>query len=150
MPTVQDEIERYLTTGEHDQLLDAWPGRSLIERAQRGTSDLRAALLAEVRSRTAHATIPEAVAALDTETFARAKAPPMVHGLFPAHERTPVLDMLTRSAVFETGSILSSVCIECSALAPNRDQHRPAATRSPRNRALCCAAAKRRDGPTAE
>lgn len=116
MPTVQAEIERYLSSGEHDQLLDAWPGHSLVERAQRGTSDLRAALLAEVRSRTAHAIAPEVVAALDTETFTRGKVTPMVHGLFPAHEQAPVLDMVTRSVVFLTPVTIDTVLVRQSFL----------------------------------
>ena len=42
------------------------------------------------------------MANLDIEAFTRTKVEPMVHGLFPAIEQPPVLDMLARSVVFLT------------------------------------------------
>ena len=61
MPSIATEIERYLATGDHDPLHGAWLGQGLIERAKRGDSELRAALLAEVKARTSHATVPGAL-----------------------------------------------------------------------------------------
>ena len=102
MITPRDEIEHYLRTGEHDVLFTAWPGHGLLDRARSGSADLRRALLDEVRARTAHTTVPEALVNLDIPAFTRKKVEPMVRGLFPAAEQKPVLDMLAGSVVFLT------------------------------------------------
>ena len=43
-PTINDEIDRYLRTGESDPYHAAWPG-SFMERANRAHDDLRGALV---------------------------------------------------------------------------------------------------------
>ena len=102
MASASDEIEHYLRTGEHDVMFAAWPGDSLLDRASRANAALRRALMAEVRARTAHAMVPEALVNVDVMTFARRKVEPMVRGLFPAAEQHPVLDLLSGSVVFLT------------------------------------------------
>jgi hypothetical protein len=47
LPTIADEIERYLRTGEVDPYEAAWPG-DVMERGRRAHADLRAALVQEV------------------------------------------------------------------------------------------------------
>ena len=109
MPSPQSEIERYLRSGEHDPLFGAWPGGTVLECARRGDADLRRALVAEVKARTATVSVPEALIDLDCEAFARAKVAPMVRGLFPIVEQPVVLDMLARSLVFLTPSTIEAV-----------------------------------------
>ena len=60
MPSPQSEIERYLRSGEHDPLFGAWPGGNVLECARRGDADLRRALVAEVKARTAAVSVPDA------------------------------------------------------------------------------------------
>jgi len=109
MPSPQSEIERYFRSGEHDPLFAAWPGGNMVKCARRGDADLRRALVAEVKARTATVSVPEALIDLDCEAFARAKVAPMVRGLFPIVEQPVVLDMLARSLVFLTPSTIEAV-----------------------------------------
>ena len=81
--TPQQEVERYLLTGEHDELLRSWPGDNFLARSQRGDAALRDALISTVRQRTAHAVVPAALAGIDVVAFTRNKVEPMVRGLFP-------------------------------------------------------------------
>ena len=111
MSSPSDDIERYLRTGEHDCLFSGWPGHDLLDRALLGSEDLRRALLAEVRFRTAHAMVPEASVDLDVVAVTRNKVEPMVQGLFPVAERQVVLDMLARSVVFLTPATIEKVLI---------------------------------------
>ena len=102
-PELEDEVDRYVRTGEHDDLLfSRWPGDGLAARARHGHETLVDALVAEVRRRTGHAEVPAELLGLDLAAFARAKLAPMVRGLFPRAERDPVLDLLTGSVVFLT------------------------------------------------
>jgi hypothetical protein len=98
--SIQEEIERFLRTGEHDLLFSAWPGNNLLACAERGDSDLREALIAEVRRREKGRALPDGPRDLDITTFTRRKVEPMVRGLFPGSEQEPVLDLLERSVVF--------------------------------------------------
>jgi hypothetical protein len=112
MSSPQSEIERYLRSGDHDFLFNAWPGSNVLERIKRGDADLRRALLSEVLARTADVTVPETLIGLDCESFARKKVAPMVRGLFPTVEQQAVLDMLARSLVFLTPSTIETVLSE--------------------------------------
>jgi hypothetical protein len=85
--TLDEEVKRYVRTGEHDNhLFLGWPGSNLGERGERGHAALGSALVAEVRRRTPHAAVPDALHGLDVQASARAKLAPMVHGLFPRSE----------------------------------------------------------------
>jgi hypothetical protein len=99
----QDEIARYLETGQCDIEYFAWPGR-LFERATRAHEDLRGALVAEVRRRAGDHGVPEALSDLDVVAFTRRRVEPMVRGLFPRVEQETVLAVLERSAVFLTAA----------------------------------------------
>jgi hypothetical protein len=84
-PSIAEEVERYLLTGESDPLYSAWSG-SFLERANRGHDDLRGALVRTVSQLTkglAHAPLPET----DTVALTRAKVEPRVRGLFPRAEQ---------------------------------------------------------------
>ena len=93
-------------------MFTAWPGQNFLECAQLGDADLRRALIAAVRERTAHATFPEALNDLDVVAFTRAKVEPMVRGLFPAKEQAIVLDLLARSVVFLTPDSIETVLMK--------------------------------------
>ena len=105
----QDKIARYLSTGEHNGLYAAWPGESLMARARNGELALRRALISAVNDRAPAAKVPDALADLDVEAFAREKLLPMVRGCFPASEQTAVLEMLGRSVIFLTADNIEAV-----------------------------------------
>jgi hypothetical protein len=107
--TPQQEIEHYLRTGEHDYLFLAWPGSNLIARARHGDTGLRRALIATVRSRTKHQSVPTALVDVDMAAYTRVKVAPMVRGLFPKSEQQIVLDVLQRSVVFLTPTNIEAV-----------------------------------------
>ncbi len=98
--TQEAAVRHYLSTGEHDSCFHGWPGGNLFDAARAGDAVLRDALIAEVRSRTASATMPPAVQAVDVVAMTRAKVTPMVEGLFPQQERAAVLATLERSVIF--------------------------------------------------
>ncbi len=50
-PSVADEIERYLRTGDTEPYHAAWSGQSFLESAQLASADLENALVAEVSRR---------------------------------------------------------------------------------------------------
>lgn len=101
--SLDEEVERYVRTGEHDNhLFLGWPGDNLGARGEHGHAALAGPLIAEVRRRTPHAAVPDALRGLDVEAFARAKLAPMIRGLFPRSEHQTELDMLARSVLFLT------------------------------------------------
>jgi hypothetical protein len=105
----QDEIVRYLSTGEHDGLFTSWPGDSFLARARNGDQALREALIAAVNNLAARAKVPRELVGLDVKAFAREKIRPMVFGLFAAAEREAVLEALSGSIVFLTPSNIREV-----------------------------------------
>jgi hypothetical protein len=105
----QQEVERYLRTGEHDEISRNWPGDNFLARAQHGDAALRDALVSTVRQRTAHAMVPAALTVIDVVAFTRSKVEPMVRGLFPALEQQKVLDVLARSVIFLTPATIDTV-----------------------------------------
>ena len=110
-PSPSQEVERYLRTGEQDELSCNWPGDSFLARAQYADAALRDALISTVRQRTAHAEVPAALAGIDVGAFTRAKVAPMVRGLFPGHEQETVLAVLERSVVFLTPDTIDAVLL---------------------------------------
>jgi hypothetical protein len=101
-PTVADEIERYLLTGETDLLHAAWSG-DFMQRAERAHEDLRGALVSAVRQRVEGLKPPPDPDA-DTVNLTRAKVAPMVRGLFSRAERDTVLAALEQSVIFVTSA----------------------------------------------
>jgi hypothetical protein len=101
-PTIADEIERYLLTGETDLLHTAWSG-DFMQRAERAHEDLRGALVSAVRQRVEGLKPPPEHDA-DTVTITRAKVAPMVRGLFARAEQDTVLAALEQSVVFVTSA----------------------------------------------
>ena len=110
---ISDAVAAYLETGRHDEYFGSWKG-DLFERARRGTTNLKEALIAEIRRRVAKATTPAELRALDAAVFARRKLTPMVSGLFPAAEREPVLRMFERSIVFLTPDNIEKIIADAT------------------------------------
>jgi len=111
-PTIAEEVERYLLTGESDPLYSAW-SRGFLERANRGHDDLRGALVCAVR-RLANGLAHEPLPSTDTVALTRAKVEPMVRGLFPRAEQEAVLATLEQSVVFITSANIEMLLHGCS------------------------------------
>ncbi|QRK08630.1 hypothetical protein JQX13_00070 [Archangium violaceum] len=111
-PTVAEEIERYLRTGDADMLGDAWPG-DIMERGRRQHADLRGALVEEVR-RLAKGHSHEPVPANVGVEFTRAKVEPMVRGLFTRAEQDVVLATLEKSVVYVTRETIEPLLLNHS------------------------------------
>jgi hypothetical protein len=112
-PSIADEIERYLRTGETDPYHAAWPGNGYMASANRAHEDLRGALVREVRRLAeglAHETLPQANAVALT----RGKVEPMVRGLFPCVEQDRVLATMEKSVVFLTSANIEPLLLEHS------------------------------------
>lgn len=111
-PTIADEIERYLRTGDADMDGWAWPG-GLMERGRRQHADLRGALVDEVRRLAkgyTHEPVPQDVGV----AFTRAKVEPMVRGLFSKIEQDVVLATLERSVVYVTSETIEPLILNHS------------------------------------
>lgn len=107
--TCEEEIERYLRTGEYDADSRVWPGPDFLERGRNADAALRKALIEAVHGRGPHATLPEQLADLDVVALTRAKVAPMVRGLFARAEQEAVLDVLGASVIFLTPATVDTV-----------------------------------------
>ena len=111
-PTIAQEVERFLLTGETDPYRSAWSG-GFLERERRAHDDLRGGLIrAAIRLSAGlrHEQLPE----VDTVSLTRAKVEPMVRGLFPRVEQDAVLAILERSVVFLTSANIEPLLLKCS------------------------------------
>ncbi|WP_223643755.1 hypothetical protein [Corallococcus sp. EGB] len=108
-PTIADEIERYVRTGDADMDAWAWPG-DFMERGRRQHADLRGALVEEVR-RLAKGRSHEPVPANVGVEFTRAKVEPMVRGLFARAEQDIVLATFEKSVVYVTSDTIEPIIL---------------------------------------
>jgi hypothetical protein len=105
MPTsaVQDEIDRFLQTGDYDPFFLRFSGTDHLDRMKRGHTTLEDALWETVRfaerDREPSTNLPIPA---DIASFTRIKFEPMVRGLFRRDECDRVLSLLTNSVVFVT------------------------------------------------
>jgi hypothetical protein len=109
-PTIVDEIECYVRTGDADPYHAAWPG-GFLERAHRAHADLRGGLIREVKRLAqgrAHRPLPER----DTVALTRRKVEPMVRGLFARAEQDTVLATLERAVIFLTTENIEPLLLE--------------------------------------
>lgn len=112
-PTVEEEIERYLRTGDTDPHHAAWSNPIFYRRAQLAGADLENALVAEVSRRANGWQPPPALLAIeDLAAFTRARVEPMVRGLFPRAEQEAVIALVEKSVVFLTPSNIEDVLRE--------------------------------------
>jgi hypothetical protein len=102
------EVGRYLASGDYDSSFAGWPGDNFVDVAQKAAQRLRTALVDETLRRgrgfASQVTVPE-----DLHLWSRKKLSPMVCGLFPADERSIILDTLARSVVFLTPDNIAAV-----------------------------------------
>jgi len=112
LPSIDDELERYLRTGETDPYHAAWSG-DFLERASRARQDLRSALVREVR-RLAEGRPDAPIPHGDAVALTRRKVAPMVRGLFPCAEQELVLATLEKSVVFVTRTNMETLLLEQS------------------------------------
>ncbi|MFY1824441.1 hypothetical protein ACN47A_00865 [Myxococcus fulvus] len=108
-----DEVQHFLSTGEHDAHCRAWPG-DRIERERRAHEELRQSLVAEVQRRTAALGAEERLRGIDIVSLTRLKVEPMVRGLFPVPEQGAILSLLEKSVVFLTPANIAQVLRESS------------------------------------
>jgi len=102
------EVDRFLSSGDHDNLFEVWPGGTFVDRARNGSAALKGALISAVRKRAGHAVAPSYQEDADVDIFARVKFTPMVRGLFPQGEQSVILDMLERSVVILTPAAINT------------------------------------------
>lgn len=106
---IDQEVKRYLETGEHEQNYSAWSSHNIIEFARKMNRILVDALVAEVLRRESGARRHQFPEGFSPITFARRKFRPMVYGLFPGRERQAILDLLEKSLVFLTHDNIEQV-----------------------------------------
>ena len=95
IPAVAAEIKRYLWTSHTDASRSAWRSESFMERARQAHDDLRDALIAEVRGRSAGVALADLLPIpSDTVALTHRKTEPMVRGLFPRAEQATVLALI--------------------------------------------------------
>ncbi len=103
------QVERYLTTGKTES--DPYDSPGDFMSAARMQADAMAnALIAEVKRRAEGRRIAS-VPGVDFAQFTRSKVAPMVNGLFPAIERSNVLNMLEKSVVFITTENIEQILL---------------------------------------
>jgi hypothetical protein len=108
-PTIAQEIDRYVRTGDSDPHVSVWQG-GFLERAKAARTDLRGALVQEV-TRRAQGQIHPPSAHADLVGLTRAKVEPMVRGLFPRAEQDLVLAALERSVVVVTSQNIEQLIL---------------------------------------
>ncbi|MEO8211615.1 MAG: hypothetical protein ABI560_00390 [Myxococcales bacterium] len=108
-PTIAEEVERFLRTGDTDPHLGAWSG-DFMERANRAHDDLRGALVREVR-RLAAGRTHQASPPADAVALTRGKVEPMVRGLFRRAEQDVVLATIEKSVVFLTNATIEPLLL---------------------------------------
>ena len=110
--TPEQEIRRFVATGEHDVLHGAWPGNDLLAKAHAAENALRTALIEEVRRRTKGLPSPSLPPDFDPSQFVIGKVSPMVRGLFPAREQQAVLGLFEKSLVFVTHDSIEQILLD--------------------------------------
>jgi len=106
-PTIAEEVELYLRTGDYDPNHLAWSG-GFLQSARQSHKDLREALVREVR-RLAGRRVQRSIPEIDTVALVRGKVEPMVRGLFRRVEQEAVLAVLGRSVVFVSEANLEQI-----------------------------------------
>lgn len=108
---IDGKVQRYLDSGDYDSSFANWPGDNYVDVAKKGSQRLRTALVEETLrladGRGSQVAVPD-----DLRAWTRNKLSPMISGLFPADERSVVLDTLGGSVVFLTPQNIASVLVE--------------------------------------
>jgi hypothetical protein len=113
-PEVDQEVERYLRTGETDAYAAAWAGQNLIESTKIAHDDLIGALIASVKERSAGQAKPHTFQdPVNLGGLTRNRVEPMVRGLFPRAEHEPVMALVEHSVVFLTSANIEATLLDC-------------------------------------
>jgi hypothetical protein len=99
---IEQEVARFLATGESDPLGSGFPGSNIIERLTNHERRLREALFREVQRRESGRRQQQMPNCFDPVVWTRRKVKPMIAGLFPRTEQATVLGVAERSIVFLT------------------------------------------------
>ena len=110
----QSAIEEFLSTGEVDERYPAWEGRTFVDSARIGSTQLRQALVARVKELAAKGTRPPTPLPANPSAQTRTKVEPMVRGLFPKAEQSVVLATLQQSVVFVTDDNIETILLDAS------------------------------------
>lgn len=110
--TPEQEIRRFIETGDHDPLYPAWSGDTFLEKAHKADNELRTALIQEVKRRAAGRTPPPVPEGHDAGRFVLGRVTPMVRGLFPAKEQQVILDLLEKGLVFVSHENIDALILE--------------------------------------
>ena len=108
----KEEIRHYIATGEHDPHHGAWPSHNFLEQVRTGDSELRGALIEEVRRRTKGRDLSSLPSGFDAGQFALGKVRSMVHGFFAPSERQRILDIFEKSLAFVTHDNIEQIVSE--------------------------------------
>lgn len=108
--TPAQEVRRFVVSGDHDSLYNAWSGGDLIAKARKAEHTMKHALVAEIRHQaTKRKSSPSLPPDFNASRFSLAKVGPMVRGLFPAREQMIVLSLFEKSLVFVTPDNIEQV-----------------------------------------
>lgn len=110
--TPDQEIRRFIKTGDYDLLYSAWTGGTFLEKAHRADLQLRTALIQEVKRLAAGRTPPSVPEGHDAGQFVLGRVTPMVRGLFPAKEQQVILDLLEKGLVFVSHENIDALILE--------------------------------------
>jgi hypothetical protein len=103
------EIDRFLTSGNYDNLFEVWPGDTFVDRARNGDAALRSVLISAVTMLAGQVATPAHQEYSDRDISTRAKFAPLVRGLFSQTEQSIILNMLEHSVVFLTPATINTV-----------------------------------------
>ena len=112
---LQDDIVRYLDTGDSDLWGQLGPADNMVDGLKNYSRALRKALVAEVRKRSRRCRHPPVPDGMDS-TFVHRKLAPMVRGLFPRKEHDIVLGVVEKSIIFLTREAAVRSIVEASFL----------------------------------
>ncbi|MDR3617215.1 MAG: hypothetical protein P4L53_26910 [Candidatus Obscuribacterales bacterium] len=111
-------IQAYLETGKTDSCYPAWGG-SVFRGSQEGAKEVREALVAAVKQKSAEAAARMVAAPMMKSEDVRDKLRPMINGLFPKTEREIVLEAIANDVVILTTENVEQILLSesCSSTA---------------------------------
>lgn len=109
--TPDQQIRRYLESGDYDMLYGGWPGSDIVVRGCEAERVLRQALVKEVCRRAKDQGRSALHPDFDSDRFTLDKVGPMVRGLFPAREQPPVFELFKNSLMFVTHENIEPILV---------------------------------------
>jgi hypothetical protein len=114
----EEAIRAYLETGKTDACYPAWGG-SVFRGSQEGAKEVREALVAAVKQKSAEAAARMVAAPMMRSEVLRDKLRPMINGLFSKNEREIVLEAIANDVVILTSDNVDQILLaeSCSSTA---------------------------------